>query len=239
MDNLSRFENLFEKLIEKSFSRVFKTRLHPADLAKALSRAMDEGMLDDGHKSYIAPNVYHVLLNPADYKALLEQIDLSTEIEAIKRYLRALMIETNSDTLASIQVSINERPDVDLGDMKIVADHISPPDTNSPITGDTKRFAPLTQKAVQWQLQLPDKVVSLGMPIVRIGRSEDNDVVILHPTVSRHHAQLRWHQGRYYLQNLSRSQPVGINQQSAQENTALKAGDILHLGQVSIIFDKK
>lgn len=239
MDNLSRFEYLVEQLIEKSFSRVFKTRFHPADLAKALARAMDEGMLDDGHKSYIAPNVYRVFLNPADYDALLEQIDLSTEIEAIKRYLRALMTETNSDTLAAIKVSINAKADVDLGDMKIIADHISPPDTDSPTTGDTKRFAPLTQKAVQWQLHLPDKVVSLGMPIVRIGRAEDNDVVISHPTVSRHHAQLRWHQGRYYLQNLSRSQPVGVNRQAAQENTALKAGDMLHLGQVSITFDKK
>jgi len=239
VNTLFRFENLFEQLIEKSFSKIFKTRLHPADLAKALARAMDESMLDDGHHGLIAPNVYRVFLNPDDFEALLTQVDLDTEITAVKRYLQALITEAHSDTLADIQVSIAARDDISIGGMKIIADHISPPTADSPTTGDTKRFAPLPSAIGQWQLGLPEKTVALGMPIVRIGRAEDNDVIISHPTVSRHHVQLRWHQGQYYLQNLSHSQPVGVNRQLVQETIALQAGDVLHLGQVSVTFDKK
>ncbi len=239
MNSLFRFENLFEQLFEKSFAKIFKTRLHPADLAKALARAMEDGMLDDGHHGFIAPNVYRVFLNPDDFEALLTHVNLDTEIEAIKRYLQALIIEAHSDTLADIQVSIHPRDDISIGGMKITADHISLPTADSPITGDTKRFAPLPKNAARWQLILPDKKVLLGMPVVRIGRAEDNDVVISHPTVSRHHAQLRLQKGQYHLQNLSHSQPVGVNRQLVKENIALQAGDVLHLGQVSVIFDKK
>jgi hypothetical protein len=53
--------------------------------------------------------------------------------------------------------------------------------------------------AGQWLLQLADRQVRLGEPVLTIGRAMDNDIILSDPTVSRYHAQLRWREGGYHL----------------------------------------
>ncbi len=53
--------------------------------------------------------------------------------------------------------------------------------------------------ARRWLLQLETRQLRLGEPVVNIGRSLDNDIILSDPTVSRYHAQLRWREGRYHL----------------------------------------
>ncbi len=231
MNRLSQFEKLVEQLVEAPFARLFKPRLHPADLAKALARAMEQGAVATADGRVLVPSRYTVRLHPADVAVLHRQSDLAAEISAAERYLTLLVRETGGTTTAPVRVKIVEDDSVAVGQMAIATEQLSPPDADG---SDTKQFQPALPPANRWRLHLPAGTVSLGMPIVRIGRDPANDVVLTHPTVSRHHAQLRWQNGVYFVENLSRRQPLGLNFAAVENPTPLKAGDSLQLGQVTL-----
>lgn len=223
-----------EQLVETPFTRLFKPRLHPADLAKKLARVLEQGAVADADGNIIAPNRYSVRVNPADMAELQKITDISAEISAMERYLTLLIQETGSQTGTPVQVTIDGDDAISKGNIAISTENITAGAADS---GDTKRFQPAFPPANHWQLRLPERVVALGMPIIRIGRDGTNDVVLAHPTVSRHHAQLRWQNGIYFVENLSRTQPLGVNFKPADIRTPLKAGDTLQLGQVTIFVE--
>lgn len=66
-----------------------------------------------------------------------------------------------------------------------------------------------------------------------IGRSPDNDMVIDDPTVSRHHAELRWTPGGYTLTDLESLNGCVANGMRVQA-VLLRPGDELILGQVRV-----
>ncbi|RME73114.1 MAG: FHA domain-containing protein [Chloroflexi bacterium] len=77
----------------------------------------------------------------------------------------------------------------------------------------------------QWRLELNNRQISLAGPVVTIGRGPDNDIILGDPAVSRHHAQLRWRDGRYYLHLLTAS---------AGPPVPLAAGTQFQLGQTTL-----
>lgn len=237
MNVLIRLEKLVESLIESPFDRLFKTRLHPADLAKALATAMEQGMVGDGRDGFLAPNSYRIFLNEDDFLDFQGRADVDAEAEAIRRYLTGLLTESDNRIIGEVQVLIRAKESVAPDQFEIAAEHLIPADETfetSVNTGNTRQFDINAIRPEVWQLQLPDKWVKLGMPIVRIGRASDNDVVISDPTVSRFHAQLRWRQGGYHATNLSHSQPLILNDAPVERSVLLKPGDVIKLGRIKI-----
>lgn len=113
--------------------------------------------------------------------------------------------------------------------------------------------------ASQWLLQLDDRQVRLGDPVLTIGRAMDNDIILNDPTVSRYHAQLRWREGSYHLYppavaplekgEFSVSDRDNHPKLSAPHTTvnrrpviqhALHPGDVINLGQTTlkVLLDK-
>ena len=120
MNLLARLETLIEDAVERPFKRLFKTRLHPADLAKALAESMESGQRPDGQGGFIAPGVYQIALNEGDYQNLAQKLDMNEEIAALKRYLSGLLLETGGRTKNGLLISIH--PDIDLarGQIEII-----------------------------------------------------------------------------------------------------------------------
>ncbi len=221
VESFKRLEKFVEQLIEQPFSRLFKPGLHPADLTKALAAAMESARAEDG----TAPAGYRILLNEADFQALARRSDIAAETEAVKRYLTALMAEARCAAPAPLQVSVSAGADVPAGQIRVVT---------GPAEGADTRQMPQAA-AGEWVLRLPDgQIIPLRMPVVRLGRSSCNDVALAEETVSRYHAQLRRQNGLYYAQNLSRNQPLWLNDAPLTAPTPLKAGDRLKLGRVII-----
>ena len=65
MSVLSDFEDSVSRALEGMFAGVFRSPVQPAELAKALAKAMDRDRSVGVGKVY-APNVYTVLLSPDD-----------------------------------------------------------------------------------------------------------------------------------------------------------------------------
>jgi hypothetical protein len=69
---LQRFERRLEGMVGVAFARLFKGKVHPAEIAKALQREADEQRSVMGEGRVLAPNVYDVRLGPTDYANLGE-----------------------------------------------------------------------------------------------------------------------------------------------------------------------
>jgi pSer/pThr/pTyr-binding forkhead associated (FHA) protein len=70
---------------------------------------------------------------------------------------------------------------------------------------------------------------------VQIGRELDNTLRLHDPSVSRHHAVLKHTPEGYLIQDKSSSNGVYVNDEKVEE-TALKDGDQITLGQLHIFF---
>lgn len=79
------------------------------------------------------------------------------------------------------------------------------------------------------------KVVPLNQPIITVGRSLDNVLVIDDPRVSRHHMQLRLINGHFVLFDLNSSGGTFLNGQRTNQ-AVMYAGDLISLAGVKLIF---
>jgi hypothetical protein len=67
---LQRFERRLEGMVGLAFARIFKGKVHPAEIAKALQREADEQRSVLGEGRVLAPNVYIVTLGRTDFEHL-------------------------------------------------------------------------------------------------------------------------------------------------------------------------
>ena len=79
-------------------------------------------------------------------------------------------------------------------------------------------------------LELP-----LGKPALVIGRTDENDVVLNHRSISRHHAKVVRDGDRYTIVDLQSANGVRVNGED-YERTELNPGDVLELGHVKLRF---
>jgi hypothetical protein len=69
---LQRFERRLEGMVGLAFARIFKGKVHPAEIAKALTREADEQRSIMGESRILAPNVYVVRLGENDFQHLAQ-----------------------------------------------------------------------------------------------------------------------------------------------------------------------
>jgi pSer/pThr/pTyr-binding forkhead associated (FHA) protein len=73
--------------------------------------------------------------------------------------------------------------------------------------------------------------------VTRLGRSEQNDLVIQEDSISREHAAIRLENGEFVLYDLNSANGTFINHRGV-EKQALKAGTLFYLADVAIVFVK-
>jgi pSer/pThr/pTyr-binding forkhead associated (FHA) protein len=72
----------------------------------------------------------------------------------------------------------------------------------------------------------------MNYKLIKIGRSQDNDIVINHASVSRHHAELFVDaEGHVFIRDLNSANGTFINEVKIATGGQLHAGDSLQLGQ--------
>lgn len=81
----------------------------------------------------------------------------------------------------------------------------------------------------------PEQVYRLDREVVQIGRHVSNDIVVNDRRVSRHHAQVRFENGRFVIYDLGSLNGIGINRTSVRQHT-LRDGDLVSVGSYDFIF---
>lgn len=77
--------------------------------------------------------------------------------------------------------------------------------------------------------------VVLSKSVMVIGRTEDNDVVLDHRSISRHHAQIVQENGHYHIVDLQSANGVRVNGEEYGK-VELRKGDHIDLGHVRLRF---
>ncbi len=104
MGVLQRFERRLEGIVGVAFARVFKGKVHPAEIAKALEREATEQKMVVGEGRVMVPNRYVVRLGLTDFDYLAEwEAELSaTMAEMVQEHVEA----EGWSTFGRIQVSL-------------------------------------------------------------------------------------------------------------------------------------
>lgn len=75
----------------------------------------------------------------------------------------------------------------------------------------------------------------ISKPLVIVGRTPDNDIVINHRSVSRHHAQVIEENGRFTIMDMQSANGVRVNGEEYGK-VELRRGDLIDLGHVRLRF---
>lgn len=233
MNGLDHFEALAEQLVEGTFERLFRPRLHPSQVARYLARAMEDGQLVGDGGQVLLPNQYWIFLNSDDFVAM--DAGGETLPAELLRYLERLAAGMKARFSGRLQVALNPIPELESGQLDVRAAH----GVDSRELDDTRGVKAFNQSAAaasRWCLQLGGRVFPLGEPVIRLGRALINDVILDDRRVSRRHAQLRWRAGSYHVSDMGSRSGTLINGHLLRqgEELPLAAGDLIDLAGVEL-----
>jgi hypothetical protein len=103
---LQRFERRLEGMVGLAFARIFKGKVHPAEIAKALQREADEQRSVLGEGRVLAPNIYEVRLGRVDFDNLAEWSDqLAVELaDMVAEHIDAEGYQIFSEVSVSLEL---------------------------------------------------------------------------------------------------------------------------------------
>jgi hypothetical protein len=222
---LARFERALERIVEGSVAGVFRLRVQPAEIGRRLERAMLDGRVTSVGTS-LAPNLYEVRLHPED-AAVFTGWDqaLSREMET---WLAEFAFARGLSTVGPIQVHLVEDASVSRRSVQAegrFAGGAAPAETRlRPVRG---LYRPL--RLLPIDAGMPP--VSLVSSPVRVGRADDNDLVLGNPEVSRHHARLELDGQDWRMIDLGSTNGTWVN--GVRLNAAtIAAGDEVAFGSI-------
>jgi hypothetical protein len=214
----AKLEQFCAGLIERAFAKTFPSDLEPAQIARKLVSTMEAQTRDDDGRMH-APGEYDVFVNAADYERLAKH----------REYLERAWAQLLRDLAGKVGVAFEEgdarvtmsaRGGVPLGAIAVeVAGRAAP-----------ARFRLLTVVGVP-----PDGVYSIEGK-ARIGRSEEGEIVLLDPSVSRTHAVVEIGARGVRVRDLGSTNGTFLNGRRIESGT-LRDGDELRFGNTRMRFE--
>ena len=249
MSVLRNLESKLAGLVEGTFSRAFKSEVRPVEIARKLTREMEEHKVQSLSRTY-APNEYAVWLSPED-RSQFEgyEGDLATELSG---YLLEHARRERIALVTAPKITFRTDDRLRLGEFGIQARLVRPAgdESESPSQGDeghtmvytaSERLAePLREpdhRRGAARLQVDGRTELLGSGGAVLGRSREADVVVEDPNVSRRHAEVRPSGGSWMVRDLGSTNGVKVNGRRIQGPQSLKRGDVIELGTARVTFE--
>lgn len=230
---LARLEAHLETLFEGAFAQIFGGAVHARDLAVHLLRAMQAGAVTTAAAPEpCVPDEYIVHLAPPEYQQLLErqpalERHLSEHVQALAEVLGyrleqpPLVLLRSNDALERGVVHVSAALRQRATSATSALERVAPPTSDLPLRA---------------HLLLEDgRAILLQEPLITLGRSRDNLVVLEDQTVSRFHAQMRSRFGVYTIFDSGSQAGTFVNEVRIQEH-ALQKGDVIRVGRTSMVY---
>jgi pSer/pThr/pTyr-binding forkhead associated (FHA) protein len=265
---LQQIEKRMETLVEGVFGRAFRRQVHPVEIAKGLTKQMDEGRMVSVSRTY-APNDFTVHLSKEDGES----------IEAYKGSLKDELIQYASShaenkgyhLMTPPRVQFVSEESLRFGEFGVTArltggegprEKDAPNDTS----GQTRIFQKETSEEEQQQdqqevggtaaisaeearqqglarerveLVLNGETYTLeGRGPWSVGRSDDNDVVVKDPNISRKHAKLVRSENGFLVEDLGSTNGTLLGG-APIDRERIDDGDEITFGQVTAQFIRR
>lgn len=228
MSFLDRVEAVCAAFIEQAFARSFPSDLEPAQIARKLVATM-EAKTRGEEGAMNAPGAYVVFVNPSDFERLAShQAYLEREWAALLRDLAGRVGITFTD---GPNVEMTPRASVPAGAVDI-----------RPLAEMTASIAvqPSGAPERRFHLRMVKGVPAYGVYSIHgrsvVGRSEECDVFLVDPSVSRTHAILEIADGQATVRDLGSTNGTFVNGRQI-ETRVLSDGDELMFGDTTMRFE--
>jgi hypothetical protein len=248
---LARFERIMEQTLEGGLRRVFPAHLQPVQLAKAVARAMEQSQVV-GLRGPEVPNVYLLHLAPGDMQRFMDY--RATLARELGRYLVDYSRDRGLHPISDPRVELHEDARVRVGTIRVDARFVDiEPERKAALeqaleegtrhlrlgTPSSPGRRASTSTAPAW-LEDPSGRRFLLDPedgVVRIGRALDNDVVLPDLSVSRYHAQMRWHGRGWVISDLESTNGTFVaDERVGTSPQPLLSASVLRLGGQELRF---
>jgi len=260
---LKHIEKRMESLVEGVFGRAFRRQIHPVEIAKGLTKQMDEGRMVSISRTY-APNDFTIHLSREDtesiraYQASLKDELIqyaSTHAENKSYHLMTpprIRFETE-DTLRFGEFGVTAKltggegprekgaPQDTSGQTRIFRTEESTGSQReqgtAAISADEARRHGLAREIVE--LVLGDEKHPLeGRGPWTVGRSQESDIVISDPNVSRKHARIFRADNGFVVEDLGSTNGTLLDG-APIDRERIEGGDELTFGQSTARFIRR
>ena len=251
MSVLKNLEAKLGGLVEGAFSRAFKSRVEPVELARKLAREMEESKQASVSRVYV-PNHYRVFLSPQDRE----------QFESYEPALRKELSDYLLEHARTERLALTSRPAVEfmtderlaLGEFGIQAQQLGEPEPEpgareaAPSQGDfghTMVYSPdraarvlddAPASASRAVLAGSGRRTVLSGSSVVVGRSRECDITVDDANVSRRHAELRPKGSSWEVRDLGSTNGIKVNGRRG-DNIVLRHGDRVTLGLTELDFE--
>jgi hypothetical protein len=251
MSVLRNLESKIAGLVEGTFSRAFRSEVRPVEIARKLTREMEENKSSSLSRTYV-PNEYRVYLSPRDrerfagYEGALADELAGYLLEHARRERLTLparpVIEFETDDRLGLGMFGIQTGVVQVADEEEPAEPESDPGGRTMIYSNAERLAePLEQRAqtrAETALLIMDgKRLLVGPSGVTLGRSRQCDVVLDDANVSRQHAEIRPRGGSWVLTDLGSTNGSRLNGRPVEGPEVVRSGDEIELGATALRFE--
>jgi Protein of unknown function (DUF3662)/FHA domain len=247
MSILRNLESKLEGLFEGAFSKTFKSKVQPVEIARKLAKEMQDNKTVSISRTYV-PNQYYVYLSSEDRQQFEGYED------GVLRELSDYLLENARDeglaliTRPTVEFKTDDR--LGLGEFGIQAMLVRPAqdEREEPQQADfghtmvysvDREARPLEAPPVadgRAMLVGSGKRTVLGGSRFVIGRSRDCDLTLDDPNVSRRHAELRKAPDGWLVADLASTNGVKVNGRRVGEQH-LNPGDEITVGLETLRFE--
>ncbi|HET6687927.1 MAG TPA: DUF3662 and FHA domain-containing protein [Rubrobacter sp.] len=263
MGFLKHIEKRMESLVEGVFGRAFRRQIHPVEIAKGLTKQMDEGRMVSISRTY-APNDFTVHLSKEDTESI-RAYQASLKDELIQ-YASTHAENKNYHLMTPPRIRFEIEDTLRFGEFGVTAkltggdgprEKGAPQDTSgqtrifrteesaggemdqgtATISADEARRHGLAREIVE--VVLGDEKHQLdGRGPWSVGRSQENDIVINDPNVSRRHARISRADSGFVVEDLGSTNGTMLDG-APIDRERIEGGDELTFGQSTARFIRR
>jgi len=215
---LKGFERRLERMVEGTFSRIFRSGIRPVELGRRLVREMDDHRSVDVRGRTLVPNHFTIELSEVDHEQFGEVAEsLQRELaEAAREHAR----DEGYVFMGPVSVHIERSDKAHAGSFQIVG-----------------RMREGKGGAGAGSLLLPTgERLPLSENVVTIGRKPESTLQLADPNVSRNHAEIRPHGNGWVLVDLGSTNGSRVNGTRVSSHE-LHEGDELAFGNTVFRFE--
>ena len=244
MSLIGNFEERLERAVDGFFARLFKSGVHPVEIGKRLLRVMEDGKTVALRRTYV-PNLYRITVGPKDYERL-SQLEAKL-VEELEIFVGEAARQRQWSLPDSPRVSFATDAKLQAGEFRITAEAVSlRADGPAPAAPEPEDDGPRAEPGGPRRNETGEPLLVLlsddqpvkTLPVqrrIKIGRQADNDLVVVDPGVSRHHAEVINESGTCTLHDLGSTNGTYVNGSVVTEH-ALRDGDRISLGSTVVEF---
>ncbi len=219
MSFLERLEQLCATFIERSFAKSFPSDVEPAQIARKLVATMEASTSGDEGRLH-APSAYAVHVSPRDFERLSDR----------RAYLERAWSDVLRELAAKVAIGFDDGPPR----VTMTAREGIPVGAIA-VAIETEAETPPSY-ALRMVKGVPPHGVYSIRDVARIGRSEESEIVLADPSVSRAHAVVEIKTGGAVVRDLGSTNGTFVNGRRI-ESARLGDGDELRFGNTKMRFE--